>query len=235
MRGDEISVIVEAVHPDDPPVFQLSGRLDIDDPIPGISDTARFHEGWEARIFGVMRTVTSAGLFTVDEFRHAIERLPPDAYHTMSYFERWTHAVQRVLVEKGHLTEADLVAGYERATPDHTHPAPLLPMPPRRNRHLPAPPARQRFAIGARVRLLDGPGDHHRMPVWACGHTGIVTALRGSFALPDLIVDRGGVAAVPEQHALYAVAIPAAAAFAASDPRDVLLLDVYDPYLEEAP
>lgn len=232
MRDDEVSVIVEAVHTDDPPAFQLGGRLDIADPIPGIEDGARFHEGWEARIFGVWRTVTSAGLFTTDEFRHAIERMPPEAYDSMSYFERWLHAVQRVLVEKGHLTEADLAAGYARAAPDHTHPAPLLPTPDRRTRDLPTPPAQQRFAIGARVRLLDGDGDHHRMPVWARGHTGVVTGLRGLFPLPDLIVDRAG--PVPEKHALYAVAVPAAAAFGDGDERDVLFLDVYDPYLEEA-
>ncbi|GHJ41756.1 SH3-like domain-containing protein [Streptomyces sp. TS71-3] len=216
------------------PAHQLGGRTDIDDPIPGIDDPERFHEGWEARIFGLWRTVSIEGLFTTDEFRRTVERMPAEDYHRMAYFERWVHAVTQLCLEKGHISPAGLAAGLDRAAAHaHTHPSPTVDFAPPGGTGVYAPPVRERFAVGTRVRLHDGPGAHHRMPVWARGLTGVVVAVRGNFPLPDLIVDRGGAEAA-EHYALYAVEIPATDAFPDADPRDVLALDAYDPYLEEA-
>lgn len=196
-----------------PPAFQLSGRLDITEPIPGVDDATRFHEGWEARIFGLFRTAAANGLFTTDEFRHAIEQMPE--YGEMTYFERWIHAIREVCVQRGHIPPD--VGGRPAG---HVHAHPLLE----------APSAEQRFKIGARVVLHDGPGDHHRMPVWARGCTGVILAVRGHFPMPDLIVNHGSTVA----YALYGVEIPATEAFPDAHPQDVLALDVYDPYLGAA-
>jgi nitrile hydratase len=40
------------------------------------------------------------GLYSVDEFRDAIERIPPQEYLGLSYYERWLRAIETVLVEK---------------------------------------------------------------------------------------------------------------------------------------
>ncbi|GHH82359.1 hypothetical protein GCM10018793_42010 [Streptomyces sulfonofaciens] len=218
------------------PAFQLSGRHDIDDPIPGIDDAARFHEGWEARIFALMRTAVADGLITTDEFRHTVERLPAESYHGMTYFERWLHAVQQLCLEKGHISAADLAAGHARAAAHaHAHPSPAAAsFAPRPEAGVQVPPVEERFAVGARVRLEDGPGAHHRMPAWARGLTGVVTCVRGHFPLPDLVVDRRGAAGMHWRYALYSVQVPATDAFEDADPRDVLALDAYDPYLQEA-
>jgi hypothetical protein len=47
-------------------------------------------------------------LLRVDELRRQIEGLPPDAYETMSYYERWIAAITRVLLERGVLTSDEL-------------------------------------------------------------------------------------------------------------------------------
>jgi nitrile hydratase accessory protein len=76
-------------------------------PLPGLDDDVAFHAAWEARVFAIVRSLIHNGVFTWDEFRHAIERMDPAAYLGTSYFERWAEAVERLCVEKG------VIAGVE--------------------------------------------------------------------------------------------------------------------------
>jgi nitrile hydratase subunit beta len=211
---------------------QLGGRDDVAGPVPGIDDEARFHEAWEARVFAVARAASSRGLFTTDDLRHAVERIDASVHHRLTYFERWLAALERLMVEQGFLTEEEVAAAQQRRLQDHVHGAGAPLHPPiavHPAEHLEAPAATERFAVGDRVVLRGGLGEHHRLPDWAAGREATVTARRGRFPLPDLIVAR---AAAPSAYALYAVEMPATDAFADADPRDRLYLDVYDPYLE---
>ena len=49
------------------------------------------------------------GLYTTDEFRDALERIPPAEYIELSYYERWLRAIETVLAEKGLLAPGDTV------------------------------------------------------------------------------------------------------------------------------
>ena len=40
-------------------------------------------------------------MFGLDEFRDAIERIPPEEYLAASYYERWLRAIETLLDEKG--------------------------------------------------------------------------------------------------------------------------------------
>jgi nitrile hydratase len=64
-------------------------------------DEPAFHADWEAHVFGINRALLSAGVYNLDEFRDAIERMPPQDYLAASYYERWLHAITTLLVEKG--------------------------------------------------------------------------------------------------------------------------------------
>jgi nitrile hydratase len=66
----------------------------------GGSESA-FHHEWEARVFVLNRVLLQAGLYNLDEFRYAIERMAPDEYAAASYYERWLVAIERLLREKG--------------------------------------------------------------------------------------------------------------------------------------
>lgn len=76
-------------------------------PVTGIDDEASFHAAWEARVFAIVRSLIHNGVFTWDEFRHAIERMGAGAYFTTGYYGRWADAVERLCVEKGLLSEAE--------------------------------------------------------------------------------------------------------------------------------
>lgn len=67
-----------------------------------------FHEGWEARVFGLSRVIRGNGVCTTDEFRHAVERLGPATYLSTSYYERWLMAVEKIAIEKGLLAKGDV-------------------------------------------------------------------------------------------------------------------------------
>ena len=63
-----------------------------------------FHHEWEARVFALNRVLLSRGAYTLDEFRYAVERMSAEHYHASSYYERWLHAIETLLAEKGLLS-----------------------------------------------------------------------------------------------------------------------------------
>ena len=56
-------------------------------------------------------------IFNVDEMRRTIESLPREIYERHDYYERWLLTIERLLVEKGVLTQAEIdsrIAAMER-------------------------------------------------------------------------------------------------------------------------
>jgi hypothetical protein len=68
---------------------------------------------WERRMDALHAVLGAKGLRSTDEMRRAIESLPPELYESLSYYERWTAALEILLLEKGVLTrdEIDRKAG----------------------------------------------------------------------------------------------------------------------------
>jgi len=67
-----------------------------------------FHADWEAHVFAMNRALVGRGVYNLDEFRDAIERLAPQDYLEASYYERWFHAITVLLTEKGVLTAQEV-------------------------------------------------------------------------------------------------------------------------------
>ena len=67
---------------------------------------------WEQRVDAMMTLVGrhDPKLFDVAELRRGIEALPPDAYLTMGYYERWIASIAGVLVGKGVVGQQELDA-----------------------------------------------------------------------------------------------------------------------------
>jgi len=77
-------------------------------------DEPPFHSDWEAHVFAMNRALIGAGVYNLDEFRDAVERMPPADYLASSYYEKWLHAVTTLIVEKGVVTQKELDALPER-------------------------------------------------------------------------------------------------------------------------
>jgi len=63
---------------------------------------------WEKRVDALMVIASAKGHFTVDGLRRALEDMGPDAFETMSYYERWVAAVAQTLIEAGVVTVEEL-------------------------------------------------------------------------------------------------------------------------------
>ncbi len=71
-------------------------------------DEPAFHSDWEAHVFAINRALLRRGVYNLDEFRDAVERIPPQEYLAASYYEKWFLAITTLLVEKGVLTEHEI-------------------------------------------------------------------------------------------------------------------------------
>ena len=137
-------------------------------------DEPVFHEPWEGVVRAMMvRTV--GRYYNLDEFRHAMERMPSHDYLRASYYERWLHGVETLLVEKGVISRSELAGG---------HATGKAPAPARRREE--APPVTPRFSAGDRVVTRNmHPHGHTRLPRYARGRHGTIRRIYGPFRLPD--------------------------------------------------
>jgi nitrile hydratase subunit beta len=65
---------------------------------------------WEKRVDALMVLLASDECrhMTVDELRRNIESLGAEAYDTMSYYERWIHAITQTLIQRGIISVDEL-------------------------------------------------------------------------------------------------------------------------------
>lgn len=68
---------------------------------PDLGEAPTFHADWEARVFALQAVLLRRGVYTLDEMRDTVERMPPAEYLTASYYERWLGAIERLLARKG--------------------------------------------------------------------------------------------------------------------------------------
>ncbi len=75
-------------------------------PIPLGEDGLSFAHDWEARVYALNGVLRARGLYSGDEFRDAIERIPPPDYVRLGYYERWLRAIETLLADKGLLPDS---------------------------------------------------------------------------------------------------------------------------------
>ena len=65
---------------------------------------------FDQRIDAMIRLLThpSRAVFSVDALRRSIESHSPEEYFGLSYYEKWLHAIRRLTIEQGLISEADL-------------------------------------------------------------------------------------------------------------------------------
>jgi len=137
---------------------------------------AAFHAPWEVRVNALYGLAVRLGIFNMDEYRHAIERMEPRHYLSAGYYERTLTSLATLCVEKGVMTREELErrAGglFPLASPG---------APGRTNRA-----EREAFAIGDRVHVRDDhvPG-HVRMPGYIRGKSGVVVGISPVYPFPD--------------------------------------------------
>jgi hypothetical protein len=69
-----------------------------------------FHHEWERRAFAITMATGFLGEWNIDMSRYARERMPAAEYLATSYYEHWLWGLERLLVERGLLTQAEIDA-----------------------------------------------------------------------------------------------------------------------------
>lgn len=206
------------------------GPVQVDDCLP--DGNTGFAEPWEGKVFAILRALPGAGaLQNSDQFRHAVERIQPSAYLTHGYYGRWLGALETLLAEAGVVTrdELDARAG-NQASAAQPQAQPVQVPASTRN---PGPQGdvsqAPRFALGSAVRTATkGVSGHTRLPGYARGCVGVITAHHGAWALPD--TNAMGLGEQPCH--LYTVTFAGTELWGASaEPNMALHLDLFEPYL----
>ncbi len=65
-------------------------------------------EEWERRVDSLNSVLGEKGLKNTDQLRRAIESLTPEQYESLSYYEKWTEAMETLLVEQGVMTTEEI-------------------------------------------------------------------------------------------------------------------------------
>ena len=63
---------------------------------------------WEKQIDAVRAVVGAKGIYRTDENRRWVESLGDDAYERLTYYERWTAALMRAMIDKNVLTQDEI-------------------------------------------------------------------------------------------------------------------------------
>ena len=194
-----------------------------------------FHHTWEGRVLAMQRSMGYARAWNIDMSRAAQETLPPDVYHTVSYYKRWALGLERNLLKRGLADPDEIATGHARE--------PAKPL----ERKLTAdkvaesltrgsfgrpPPAPARFKPGDRVRARNiHPATHTRLPRYVRGHVGTVELVHGCHVFPDTAAIGQG----ENPQWLYTVVFDSRELWGAdADPTIRVSVDAFEPYLDKA-
>jgi nitrile hydratase len=210
-------------------------------PIAPEADEPVFHAPWERRAFALTLAAGFLGKWNLDASRFARELMPPADYLGTTYYEHWLYGLERLLVEHGLLTRAEIEA--RRRTPAAGGPPTpatgarvlraadvdkVLRTGGRARRADAVPP---RFEVGDRVRARTmNPTGHTRLPRYARGREGRIERDHGVFVFADS--HAMGLGADP-QH-VYSVRFAARELWGPeASSRDAVYIDLWDDHLEQ--
>jgi nitrile hydratase len=199
-------------------MHDLGGRQGFG-PVRHRADAPSFHAAWELRANSLYAFAVRAGVFNMDEYRHAIERMDPRHYVGASYYERSLTSLATLCVEKGVFTHEEL----ERRAGGTV---PLAgPSAPGRSNIA----SRERFVPGDRVRVrADAVPGHVRLPAYVRGQVGVVVSESPAYPFPD--AHAHGVEA--EHEPTYDVQFSAQALWPGSADDALVHVGVFQSYLE---
>ncbi len=215
------------------------GGMDGFGPVVREKNEPLFHEAWERRVFGMLLATMGQGLYNLDELRHAIERMSPAHYLASPYYEHWLAGLERLLLEKGRASSAEIGAKVREfasaappPVPERSDPAlaQALGQAVRAGAPTSRGKGRARFQRGARVRVQRmNPHGHTRCPRYVRGASGTIEHVHERFVFPD--ANAHGLGESPQ--VLYTVGFAATDLWGAdAEGRGKVYVDLWESYLE---
>ena len=194
-----------------------------------------FHEAWEGRVLAMQRALGYAGAWHIDVSRAAQERLAPQVYLTVSYYQRWELAMESNLIERGFAGADEIAAGHalrEGKPLKRKLTASVVREGMTRGSFFRQAQAPARFKPGDRVRTRNiHPLTHTRLPRYARGRVGVIERAHGCHAFPDAVAtDKGD-----NPQWLYTVVFDGRELWGPEADAGVKVsIDAFEPYLDPA-
>jgi nitrile hydratase subunit beta len=203
-------------------------------PVQPEPDEPVFHGEWERRAFALTLAMSRPGGWNIDMSRFARENRPHDDYLSKSYYQIWLAGLEKLMIERGFVSEEELAKGQ-----------PLQPPKPIQNKLSSAdvkamlhrggpterdPTAPARYKIGDHVRMKTiNPPTHTRLPRYVRGRAGTIELLHGCHVFPD--TNSLGQGENPQW--LYTVKFAGTELWGAdADPTASVSVDAWESYLE---
>jgi nitrile hydratase beta subunit len=198
-------------------------------------DEPVFHAPWEGRTMALNRALGYTGIWTIDQTRYGIERLPPDVYLNSSYYKKWAVRLENLLIEKGLIGADELKAGHSLRPGKQlkrTLAAADVPNTLSRGSFTRPAPGPAGFKPGDRVRTKNiHPETHTRLPRYARDRVGAIEAVRGCHVFPDAAALGKG----DDPQWLYTVLFDGRELWGKdSDPTLKISIEAFEPYLDPA-
>ncbi len=171
-------------------VHDLGGKLGFG-PIEVADEGSPFHGAWEGRMMGIARAISRPPDWNIDKFRHSRELEAPVLYLTRPYYDQWYKAYACMLVGSGVVTLDELASGKSDGSTVTGMASPMsadeVPEAKRHGAGFDRPyDGEPRFSVGEAVLTRNvSPVGHTRLPAYARGRSGVITATHGAHVLPD--------------------------------------------------
>lgn len=210
------------------------GGMDGFGPIPIETDEPVFHGEWEGRVYAMNTAIGAWGKWNIDAGRFGIEQMDPALYLASSYYERWLHRTENMMVEHGMISRDEL-EGNSAPSGERTQPLTAEQIFERQRNNKSARVDENiapKFSPGDRVLVRNiHPKGHTRVPRYVRGRYGVIDRDHGVFIFPDTNAVFQG---KKPQH-IYSVRFEAQELWGPDvASQDKLYLDLWDDYLDLA-
>jgi len=193
-----------------------------------------FHAEWERRVLALTLAMGMPGGWNIDMSRFARENRQPGEYLSMSYYQLWLAGLERLMAERGLVTDDEIEAGHSLRQPKQGLRI-LSPDDVAKTLHRGGPTERETntspgFKRGDQVRTKNiHPLTHTRLPRYVRGRVGTIERVLGCHVFPDS--NASGAGENPQW--LYTVRFDGGELWGPDgDPTVTVSVDAWEPYLE---
>lgn len=205
-------------------------------PVEPEPDEPVFHAEWEKRAFALTLAMGMPGGWNIDMARFARENRSPAEYLSMSYYQIWFAALEKMTKERGLVSDDEIAAGHSLHPPKSVKRV-LAAGDIAKTLHRSASTERETntqaiFKSGDAVRAKNiQPLTHTRLPAYVRGHIGTIERVIGCHVFPD----SNAIGAGENPQWLYTVRFDGRELWGAhADATVRVSIDAWEPYLEPA-
>ena len=159
-------------------------------PIDAKLDEPVFHAEWERKVLALTLGMGATGAWNIDMSRHARENIDPAKYLTLSYYQIWLEALEKLLLQSGLCEPQEILTGnsIQPAAPikQKLSAANVEKTLAQVNPYLRTTKSEAKYQVGERVKTRNiNPTGHTRLARYLRSRHGEIVHIHGPHVFPD--------------------------------------------------